>query len=113
FAGTAQSQPMPVGNLPAVTNGVEVAPEISEVSIGLAPQALPAPRETGAADGDADAPVLPGQLPSSRVSLPLGMEQLTSPAGLQSSLQSLLLIAVLSLAPAILLMTTSFVRIAV
>jgi flagellar biosynthetic protein FliP len=42
-----------------------------------------------------------------------GPEQLTSPKRLSGSLQIMLLLTVLSLAPAILLMTTSFVRIVV
>jgi flagellar biosynthetic protein FliP len=42
-----------------------------------------------------------------------GPEMWTSPQGLSSSLQVMLLLTVLSLAPAILLMTTSFVRIVV
>jgi flagellar biosynthetic protein FliP len=41
------------------------------------------------------------------------VEAATGPAGLSSSLQILLLLTVLSLAPAVLLMTTSFVRIVV
>ena len=40
-------------------------------------------------------------------------EQLTSPEGLGSTLQMMLLLSVLSLAPAVLLMTTSFVRVVV
>jgi len=42
-----------------------------------------------------------------------GPQQWTSPEGLNSALQVMLLLTVLSLAPAILLMTTSFVRIVV
>ena len=42
-----------------------------------------------------------------------GPEEWTSPKGLHSTLQVMLLLTVLSLAPAILLMTTSFVRIIV
>jgi flagellar biosynthetic protein FliP len=42
-----------------------------------------------------------------------GPEQWTSPKGLHSTLQIMLLLTVLSMAPAILLMTTSFVRIIV
>lgn len=42
-----------------------------------------------------------------------GPEQWTSPEGLSSTLQVMLLLTVLSMAPAILLMTTSFVRIIV
>ena len=42
-----------------------------------------------------------------------GPEQWTSPEGLSSALQTLLLLAVVSLAPALLMMTTCFVRIAI
>jgi flagellar biosynthetic protein FliP len=42
-----------------------------------------------------------------------GPQQWTSPAGISSSIQVMLLLTVVSLAPAILLMTTSFVRIIV
>lgn len=45
--------------------------------------------------------------------LPGNMEEWTSPEGLSSSLQIMLLLTVLSMAPAILLMTTSFIRIVV
>jgi len=45
--------------------------------------------------------------------LAAGPEHWTSPAGLSSSLQVMLLLTVLSLAPAVLLMTTCFVRIVV
>jgi len=46
-------------------------------------------------------------------SLPLSPDQWTSPEGLSSALQILLLLTVLSLAPAIILMTTSFIRVVV
>lgn len=46
-------------------------------------------------------------------SLPLNPDQWTSPEGLSSALQILLLLTVLSLAPAIILMTTSFIRVVV
>ena len=46
-------------------------------------------------------------------SLPSGPDEWTSPEGLGSTLQVMLLLTVLSLAPAVLLMTTSFVRIVV
>jgi flagellar biosynthetic protein FliP len=45
--------------------------------------------------------------------LPLDPKQLTSPEGLTSALQVMILLTVLSLAPAIMMMTTSFVRIVV
>ncbi len=46
-------------------------------------------------------------------SVPLQPDQWTSPEGLSSALQILLLLTVLSLAPAIILMTTSFIRVVV
>ncbi len=51
--------------------------------------------------------------PISLESLAGGPEQWTSPEGLSSSLQVMLLLTVLSLAPAVLLMTTCYVRIIV
>lgn len=64
-------------------------------------------------------PTAPSLLQQSPVTVPAetldimggGPEQWTSPEGLASSLQVLLLLTVLSLAPAILLMTTCYVRI--
>jgi flagellar biosynthetic protein FliP len=50
------------------------------------------------------------------IELPFGLggpDEWTSPEGLSSTLQMLLLLTVVSLAPAVLMMTTSFVRIAV
>ncbi|NLE39728.1 MAG: flagellar type III secretion system pore protein FliP [Pirellulaceae bacterium] len=56
----------------------------------------------------------PMSLPAEAVeSLSAGPAKWTSPEGLGSSLQMMLLLTVLSLAPAVLLMTTSFVRIVV
>lgn len=46
-------------------------------------------------------------------SVPLQPERWTSPEGLSSTLQILLLLTVLSLAPAIVLMTTSFIRVVI
>jgi flagellar biosynthetic protein FliP len=72
-----------------------------------------------AAHAPAGAQVMPNQpanieLPAA---LPAGLaggpEQWTSPEGLSSSLQIMLLLTVISLAPAVLLMTTCFVRIIV
>jgi flagellar biosynthesis protein FliP len=51
--------------------------------------------------------------PSLLPNLAGGPQQWTSPAGISSTLQIMLLLTVVSLAPAILLMTTSFVRILV
>ena len=68
------------------------------------------------ADADATGPTL---LKGQPVSVPVetldmiagGPEQWTSPEGLASTLQVLLLLTVLSMAPAVLLMTTCYVRI--
>jgi flagellar biosynthetic protein FliP len=57
------------------------------------------------AQADSIAPLLPSNIG--------GPQNWTSPEGLASTLQVMLLLTVLSLAPAILLMTTSFVRIVV
>jgi flagellar biosynthesis protein FliP len=116
FLGAAMAQPLPVGNLPAFAPS-----DAAEVVLPADPQEFGAMEvagdfQAGESEFAASVPASAAQpaavLPSS-MSLPSGWEQLTSPTGLQSSLQSLLVIAVLSLAPAILLMTTSFVRIAV
>ena len=68
-----------------------------------------------AADANAQVPAnQPMSLPAEAVeSLSAGPAKWTSPEGLGSSLQVMLLLTVLSLAPAVLLMTTSFVRIVV
>jgi flagellar biosynthetic protein FliP len=61
------------------------------------------------------APGLAQEAAPSRLSLPVvgGPEQWTSPEGLTSALQVLLVLTVMSLAPAVLLMTTSFIRVIV
>ncbi len=63
----------------------------------------------------ADVPVPPGQPEAMNVTdfVSRGPALWTSPEGLSSTLQVMLLLTVLSLAPAVLLMTTSFVRIVV
>ncbi len=67
-----------------------------------------------------EAPLQPQVVPQAPVAAPTitdtlsgGPQVWTSPEGLSSTLQIMLLLTVLSLAPAILLMTTSFVRIVV
>lgn len=65
-----------------------------------------------------EGPLAPEQLPEAirpaeLSELLANPEELTSPEGLSSSLRIMLMLTVLSLAPAILLMTTSFVRIVV
>ena len=61
------------------------------------------------------APALAQSAVPSPISLPVvgGPEEWTSPEGLTSALQILLVLTVISLAPAVLLMTTSFVRVVV
>jgi len=63
----------------------------------------------------ADRPLLPGQQAIVGLDSPLfaGPRAWTSPEGLGSSLQVVLLLTVLSLAPAVLLMTTCYVRVVV
>jgi len=61
-------------------------------------------------------PSLSGLAPPSSSLLPSGIggpEQWTSPEGLSSALQVMIMLTVVSLAPAVLLMTTSFIRILV
>lgn len=79
-------------------------------------------REPADADADAEDPsatlLTPEQMSQSLEDSPLeflggGPEEWTSPEGLSSSLQIVLLLTVLSLAPAVLLMTTCYVRIIV
>jgi flagellar biosynthetic protein FliP len=69
--------------------------------------APPAAMAQEIAEAQAAAPANPGGF------LTAGPEVWTSPEGLSSSLQIVLLLTVLSLAPSVLLMTTSFVRIVV
>ena len=80
-------------------------------AVGLALLTLlgPAAAQHAAAQEAANQP-LTMKLPDG---LAAGPEHWTSPAGLSSSLQVMLLLTVLSLAPAVLLMTTCFVRIVV
>ncbi len=89
---------------PVVAQDQNVAPAAAASSEG-ASNGLPAPSQgmldfTPGANGAED--LLRG-----------GPEEWTSPTGLGSALQVMLLLTVLSMAPAILLMTTSFVRIIV
>ncbi|MCE9545084.1 MAG: flagellar type III secretion system pore protein FliP [Planctomycetia bacterium] len=71
-------------------------------------QPQPSPGQTTPAESKATPP--PATLDSM---LSSGPEQWTSPEGLGSSLKMMLLMAVISLAPAVLLMTTCFVRMTV
>ena len=81
---------------------VALAPGVLRAqSSSTAPQAAPAPP---------DAPILPDPITEA---LRGGPESWTKPDKLSSTLQVMLLLTVLSLAPALLLMTTSFVRIVV
>jgi flagellar biosynthetic protein FliP len=86
--------------------------------MALAIGATDALAQSEAAD---DAPITPQIVSKSPLKVPMsgleqiagGPEQWTSPEGLASSLQVMLLLTVLSLAPAVLLMTTCYVRIIV
>jgi flagellar biosynthesis protein FliP len=89
---TAPGATAPATQAPGVTSGAEIEP---------APSGNPSP----VADS-----VLPGALQDLVTRAP---QSWTSPEQLRSTLQVLLTMGVVSLAPAILLMTTSFVRIAV
>lgn len=61
-----------------------------------------------------DAPTLVQRTPVTLAASPIGgPEQWTSPEGLGSSLQVMLLLTVLSMAPAILLMTTCYIRVVI
>jgi len=93
---------------------VETAP-LASTPAGL--PAEPAPADHAPAE-NLPADHAPAELPASpapQISLPGlgGPEEWTSPEGISSSLQMMLLLAVVSLAPAALMMTTCFVRITV
>ncbi len=75
------------------------------VALSVAAGALPAFAQTAAAPAGPTSSLLPTGLG--------GPEQWTSPEGLSSALQVMILLTVISLAPALLLMTTSFIRILV
>ena len=83
--------------------------------------ALATAGSTPARGDDADNPAPPQVLDRAPVKLPVetldliagGPDEWTSPEGLTSSLKVMLLLTVLSLAPAILLMTTCYVRIVI
>jgi flagellar biosynthesis protein FliP len=97
IAPTESKQPSPPTPLPK-GEGSQLAP----LPKGEGREAAPLPKQDGI------------ELPS----LPTGeakqlVEKWTKPEGLSSSIQMMLLLAVLSLAPAILLMTTCFVRVVV
>ena len=55
-------------------------------------------------------PTFPAQPTASQSGLPVDVEQMLSPSGLSSTLKIMLVLTVISLAPAILIMTTCFVR---
>lgn len=96
----------------ATTSPIEVPPGIAEPAARA--QSAPAPSAAGVAPAQlprTDAlSVLPDRLPKGLLE---GPESWTSPDGLSSSLQVMLLLSVLSLAPAALLMTTCFIRIVI
>ncbi len=91
------------------------------LTVGLMVVAWAATGTTPARGDDADNPAPPQVLDRTPVKLPVetldliagGPDEWTSPEGLTSSLKVMLLLTVLSLAPAILLMTTCYVRIVI
>jgi flagellar biosynthetic protein FliP len=89
---------LPPDALPAV----ELPPAKDTAPAAATPSVSPAPAPVPAADHEFSLPAALG-----------GPEQWTSPEGLSSSLQVMLLLTVISLAPALLMMTTCFVRIIV
>lgn len=95
---------------PAFESGPDVppsppAPSTRRPRTGLVPTALPLEQEPRAADNS------PVSVPGPRAAAALSFTDLASPDGLGSTLRLSLLVGVLSLAPAILLMTTCYVRI--
>jgi len=91
-----------------------IAREIAAIALGMAicfaATPLLAQSNSAAPTSPSPAPLLPDPLTEA---LRGGPESWTSPERLSSTLQVMLLLTVLSLAPAILMMTTSFVRIVV
>lgn len=91
------------------------------LTVGLMVAALAAAGAAPARGDEADGPAPPRVLDRTPVTLPVetldliagGPDEWTSPEGLTSSLKVMLLLTVLSLAPAILLMTTCYVRIVI
>jgi flagellar biosynthetic protein FliP len=75
----------------------------------------PANRAAGTAQAEATDRLLPGpkfqtQPPTQQSGVPVDVEQMLSPTGLSSTLKIMLVLTVISLAPAILIMTTCFIR---
>src|SRR6185295_14814348 len=87
------SEKRPRGVVCCVVLALLVSIALSSIALGDEPSAAPARTLSGA--------------------LSDGPEHWTSPEGLHSSLEVMLVLAVVSLVPAVLLMTTSFVRIIV
>jgi flagellar biosynthetic protein FliP len=76
---------------------------------------LPAARGPSGAQGMSldrplAAPKFPAQPAPNQSGLPVDVEQMLSPSGLSSTLKIMLVLTVISLAPAILIMTTCFIR---
>jgi flagellar biosynthetic protein FliP len=80
-------------------------PQFSQAAEGRANAAPPV-----AADRPLTAPTFPAQPTAQQSGLPIDVEQMLSPSGLSSTLKIMLVLTVISLAPAILVMTTCFVR---
>jgi flagellar biosynthetic protein FliP len=123
-AGMSSVVEPPVVQPPAVQSAAAVVPAANAAP---RPAAEPATPEVHSGEPQAAPAELPVQTPLSAGDRPpadeprvnswsagLGdPEQWTSPEGLSSTLQTLLVLAVVSLAPAVLMMTTCFVRISV
>ena len=125
MAGPGDAPPAPAddpaANAPLATMANSPLLERSREPWGPAANMAPTARPNPAADADFNARLGPGAIPpadaSPGISVPEGLcggpKAWTSPEGLGSTLQVMLLLTVLSLAPAVLLMTTCFVRVVV
>jgi flagellar biosynthetic protein FliP len=111
----------PIKPVPLETKPRDVAPTQTDPAESQPPAPQPlaaAPEVEGAPEVNrapqVDTHVSPGQ--TSQFTLPGGLgspEEWTSPEGISSALQTLALLTVVSLAPAVLMMTTCFVRIVI
>jgi flagellar biosynthetic protein FliP len=86
--------------------GIAILAILLITQVASAQETVPLPIQEGTTPTAPTPPEMPGFLTG-------GPEVWTSPQGMSSSIQIMLMLTVLSLAPAILLMTTSFVRIIV
>lgn len=98
---TAPAQTNPADHQPPAPQPLATSPEVEGApEIHTAPQV-----DTEPSPGQTSPFTLPGGLG--------GPEEWTSPEGISSALQTLVLLTVVSLAPAVLMMTTCFVRIVI